>query len=315
MAPPWKSPAPGPILPHMRRILLAASALGWLCGAAAAGPDARSAVGGFKFKAGESPEEGGSVVGRAVAAPRAALAPKSRGVVDYLSRKGRSWEPGARDDGEKLFRDAVLAIAAYRSTPGEGRVRDISFKDEQKMLSVDFYMNTGGGKLNPDGAQTQALEKRLDALIAEKPITQVDLLYEALIAAEGNVTMAFGSLSELFCRRRADYIPAVGDIQNVAGKTYYRYAGAFISLHGPVVETLGKTSAYANMAGNPIVYAGAEVVGWWARFIATGQAGGGIDTLNTLGPEGNGNIVDKSGEMNKGFDAGRRLRGAFPGGG
>lgn len=35
----------------------------------------------------------------------------------------------------------------------------------------------------------------------------------------------------------------------------------------------------------------------------------GIDTLKTLGPQGNGNIVDKGGQLHMGFTAAETLRG------
>jgi len=69
------------------------------------------------------------------------------------------------------------------------------------------------------------------------------------------------------------------------GKNYYRFAGLFIGLHKGLIRSLGESAAYANIVGNPLVYAGAEVVQWWGEFFRTRRAPSKqVDTLRTLGP-------------------------------
>lgn len=231
----------------------------------------------------------------------------------YLAQTGRkfeAWPAGyykaPPDDAAKLAKDIELAIDAYQYL----NHKNVTYVDAQDHASLRFYLNSGEAKFNPNAAQTAKLDGRLNDLFTGGKVLQVDLLYEALVAADGNVTMALGSLAELFCKHRGSYIPRVADMENADGKNYYRYAGAFIDLHGVLIRKLGEGAAYGNIAGNPIVYAGGEVINWWSNYLRTGQARGGIDTLKTLGPDGNGNLVDKVPELRKGFDAADQVKAA-----
>lgn len=212
---------------------------------------------------------------------------------------------GIADDDKKLAADAELAVKAYRYLRG-GKV---STEDDQTFASVGFFMRTGDASFNPNRAQTAKLRDKIDGTAG--PMLQVDVIYEALVATDGNLTLAFGSLAELFCARRAEYVPKIADMdQSADGKNYYRYAGAFIGLHGWAARVAGMGGAYANIGGNPVVYAGYEVYDAWKSYFTTGKMKG-IDTLKTLGPEGNGNIVDKGGQLHLGFSAAEALRGKF----
>lgn len=207
------------------------------------------------------------------------------------------------DDEKKLAADAELAAKAYEYLRG-GKV---SVKDDQTFASVGFFMRTGDAAFNPNRAQTGRLRAKLDG--TEGRILQVDAIYEALVATDGNLTLAFGSLAELFCADRAVYVAKVADMDaSVDGKNYYRFAGAFIGLHGWTTRVAGMGGAYANIGGNPIVYAGYEVYDAWKSYFTTGRMKG-VDTLKTLGPEGNGNLVDKGGQLQIGFNAAESLRG------
>lgn len=228
---------------------------------------------------------------------------------DYLVQSGKRydvWPPsyskGQEDDDAKLFADMTIAIEAWEYL----RKKKVTYEDKQSFVSFDFYMKTGDAKFNPDGGQTSKLQGALNGHFAGGSLTQADLLFEALEATDGNMTMALGSLAELFCWNRNDYIPKVADMMNAEGKNYYRFAGAFISLHSGVVRTLGQSGAYANMAGNPIVYAGKEIIDWWGAFLQS-KPTKPVDTLKTLGPQGNGNLVDKGGELHKGMNASEKL--------
>jgi len=232
------------------------------------------------------------------------LRPRSD-VSSYLAtiNDGRKFS-GRGDDAAKLAADAELAAASYRALRG----RPISTKDDQTFASAGFFMRTGDATFNPNHGQTRALQSRLDGYFATGPVLQVDLIYEALIATDGNLTLAFGSLAQLFHARRADYVPKVADMSQADGKNYYRFAGAFIGMHGWTTRVAGMGGAYANIGGNPIVYAGYEVYDAWRSYFTTGHMKG-IDTLKTLGPQGNGNIVDKGGQLHMGFTAAETLRG------
>jgi hypothetical protein len=217
----------------------------------------------------------------------------------------RKFGTGA-DDDKKFAADAELAVKAYQYLRG-GR---ISTKDDQTFASAGFFMRTGDATFNPNPGQTRALQGKLDGHFATGPLLQVDLIYEALVATDGNLTLAFGSLAQLFCARREDYVAKVADMDKADGKNYYRFAGAFIGLHGWTTRVAGMGGAYANIGGNPVVYAGYEVYDAWKSYFTTGQMKG-IDTLKTLGPEGNGNLVDKGGQLQLGFAAAENLRGKF----
>lgn len=245
-------------------------------------------------------------------APSSAFAQVARGprpasdVSSYLATVNDSRRfGGIADDEKKLAADAELAVKAYEYLRG-GKV---TTKDDQTFASVGFFMRTGDASFNPNRAQTAKLRGRIDG--APGPLLQVDVIYEALVAADGNLTLAFGSLAELFCARRTEYVAKVADMDKSAdGKNYYRYAGAFIGLHGWATRVAGMGGAYANIGGNPVVYAGYEVYDAWKSYFTTGRMKG-IDTLKTLGPEGNGNIVDKGGQLHLGFSAAEALRGKF----
>jgi hypothetical protein len=222
----------------------------------------------------------------------------------YLADVGRKYDPGIDDDA-KLYEDIQLAVGVWEAKAG----KTVTYKDTQKHASFEFYMNQGEANFNPNSKQTGRARGRLEDLLATGPILQIDALYEALDAAEGNVTMAFGSLAEIYCLDRKKFVAMTADMDHsVADKNYYRFAGAFIGLQDATVRTLGEAGAYANMAGNPVVYAGAEVYQWWAKLAKTGTVPAGVDTLRTLGPEGNGNLVDKSGQLSIGMGAAKRLR-------
>lgn len=214
-----------------------------------------------------------------------------------------SYYKAPEDDAGKLFDDLTLAIDAYERLKG----RRVSYEDRQQHMSMDFYMNQGAAVFNPNRAQTAALKDKLDGYRAAGKFLQVDALYEAIVAANGNVTLGLGSLAELYCQHRDVLIGATADVMNSDGKNYYRYAGGFIGLHAAVTRALGESAAYANIVGNPVVYAGAEIVQWWGDFLR-GRPTKDVNTLRTLGPQGNGNVVDKGGELRKGMDAAQRLR-------
>lgn len=214
-----------------------------------------------------------------------------------------SYYKAPADDANKLFDDLSFAIDAYERLKG----RRVSYEDRQQHMSVDFYMSQGAAVFNPNRAQTAALKGKLDGYRSSGKFLQVDALYEAIVAADGNVTLALGSLAELYCHNRDTYIAATTDVSNSDGKNYYRYAGGFIGLHATVTRALGESAAYANIVGNPVVYAGAEIVQWWGDFLR-GRPTRDVNTLRTLGPQGNGNVADKGGELRKGMDAAQRLR-------
>ncbi|MBI5622940.1 MAG: hypothetical protein HY924_04090 [Elusimicrobia bacterium] len=239
--------------------------------------------------------------------------PLRSGIGDYLAQTGKaypvyppSYYKGADDDADKLAKDAAIAVEAYEYLTR----KKVTFEDKQSFVSFDFYMKTGDARFNPNAAQTSKLQSAIAGHLSNGKVVQADLIYEGLVATGGNLTLAFGSLAELFCWNRNDYIPKVADMSNADGKNYYRYAGAFIGLHSGVVRALGAGGSWANMTGNPIVYAGAEVIQWWGDFLK-GKPTKGVDTLKTLGPEGRGNLVDKGGELHKGLDAAEKLRKQF----
>jgi hypothetical protein len=236
---------------------------------------------------------------------QAALSPEQRLAEARKFLYDRKSGP-SEDNAARLYEDTSLAIKAWEyAFPG----RAVSYRDTQDFASLRFYMNSGDARFNPDTAQTRRAQQALDALMPRNP-PQALVIFEALASADGNVTLAMGSLAELFCSRRNAYVPRVRDMARADGKNYYRFAGFFIGLHPAVVRAAGGTAAYGNIVGNPIVYAGAEIVEWWAGVFKTGKMNGGVDTLRTMGPDGRGNLVDKLPELHKGLDAAELLRSA-----
>lgn len=266
---------------------------------------------------------GGAFAQGAVSADEALRDAKNRiphrtAVNDYLLQTGKKYDVFTAsyfklaDDGEKLYHedgkeklyaDIMTAIAAFEFI----KKKRVTYKDEQEFVSADFWMNTGAAKFNPNAAQTRALEASLNGYFATGRVTQADLIYEAIVASDGNVTLGLGSLAEIFCWNRG-YIAHVGDMgDGSAQKNYYRFAGAFIGLHGSIVRNMGKAGSWANMAGNAPVYAGAEIFSWW-KAVFTGAPRPHVDTAARFSTQGNNNIVDKSGELNKGLEASDIIR-------
>ena len=240
----------------------------------------------------------------AVSAPAPAPLSKEQRLAEAGRSLGSRRSDKENDTAARLFEDTTLAIKAYEYCfPGER----VTYGDNQDFMSPKFYLNTGLAQFNPDKEQTNRLERALDALMPANP-SQARVIFEGLIAARGNLTLATGSLAELFFAKRGQYLPHVRDMAFAGGKNYYRFAGLFIGLHPALIRLAGGPCAYANIVGNPVVYAGAEIVEWWAGFFRTGKTSGGVNTLNTLGPDGRGNLVDKIPELNKGLDAAARLR-------
>lgn len=206
------------------------------------------------------------------------------------------------DTAARFSDDTELAITAFEYCFG----RPVSYADSQEFASGDFWQRTGTAQFNPNMTQTSRIGQALDALMPSNP-SQAQLIFEGLVGTKGNVPLAMGSLAELFCEKRNEYLPHVRDMAFSDGKNYYRFAGMFIGLHPALIRMAGKTGAQANILGNPIVYAGKEVFDWWAEFLTTGK-NSGINTLETMGPNGNGNLIDKLPELDKGLEASTKLR-------
>ena len=84
-------------------------------------------------------------------------------------------------------------------------------------------------------------------------ITEEDLIVQALVANDGNVPLAVGSIAEVLYQPRTR--PLAGRIAGLAndGKDYYRFAGAFVGLQkNPAVQAVGLLGSEANILGNPI---------------------------------------------------------------
>ncbi|MBI3565423.1 MAG: hypothetical protein HY079_09530 [Elusimicrobia bacterium] len=269
--------------------------------------DDRSAIlariSALKAQSASAPKAAPAAAAEPVLHPRSDVRAYMAMTGDYRVFYRRGYYKAPDDDAKKLQADADLAVKAFEKLTG----KTVTHEDSQTFASMDFFMRTGEAAFNPNRAQTAKLQSALDGLMAGGPVLQTDLVYEALKATDGNLTLAMGSLAELFCARRNEWIPKVADMADYAGKNYYRYAGFFIGLHGWTTRALGRAGSYANMGGNPVVYAGYEVYAWW-RDTLTGQPTKSVDTLKTLGPDGNGDLVDKGGELHKGFDAAEAFR-------
>lgn len=241
----------------------------------------------------------------APAATPAAAGPRSD-VAKYLlladAATLASYVPGrGPDDAKKLAADVRVAVDAYKKL-----VRpSVDTTDDQSHVSVDFYLRTGAAAFNPNKAETGRLRASLRALMDRGPVLQVDAVYEALKATDGNLARAMGSLAELFCEDRAYYVGHVSDMAAADGKNYYRFAGFYIGLHDWGTAELGKVASYANIAFNPAIYAGAEVVQFWGD-VFSGRHTNGVDTADTLGARAK--YGAKSGELGKGLDAAKGFR-------
>lgn len=215
----------------------------------------------------------------------------------------RAKSPGD-DDWKTLKADAAKALDLYANATVR---KSPSFEDPQDHASADFYLRTGGAQFNPNGAQTEALRRSLVELTGRRRVYQAELVHEALIAAEGNLPLAMGSLAQIFHDQRNSLISRVEGMKDDSGKNYYRYAGAFIGLQNAPVRLLGEIGSYANIGGNPIVYAAAEVIGFWGKAITTGSLPQGIDTIETVSSRGK--VGPKSRQLQMGIEAMLELTG------
>lgn len=206
------------------------------------------------------------------------------------------------DDKDKLLSDILRAVDAYETITG----KEVSYKDDQQFVSWDFYMRQGEANLNPDRRQTATLQYAVMPFIERRKLTQAELIHEAILAADGNATLGIGSLAELICWQRSDLIPRVEGIENREGKTYYRFAGAFIGFHGEFTSRLGETAAMANILGNPIVYSAAEIGKWWVDLITEPGSQKAVDSVETF--KTRSKYGAKAGEMHMGLAAARAIR-------
>ena len=222
---------------------------------------------------------------------------------NFYTKLGLATASSGTDDWKKLKADAQIAVGIYSNATARERV---SYDDPQNHTTADFYLRTGGAQFNPNSSQTAALKRSIYLLLENRNTTQTELIHEALLATEGNLPLAFGSLAKIFHDDRAGLIPRVDGMTDDSAKNYYRFAGAFIGLQSGPVRLLGEIGSYGNMAGNPIVYAAAEVIGFW-RDTFTGKSNGGVNTIRTVASRGM--VAPKSRQLRMGVEAMLELKG------
>jgi hypothetical protein len=228
-------------------------------------------------------------------------------------------ETGGEDDEYRLASDARNAAALYKELTG----KDVAYDDPQDAsLSANWqrFMNSGASKFNPNDTQNERLKKSVQFARKHGNLTQTELIAEAIMAADGNITMGMGSLSLLLHDDRN--ISYIKGMTNSSGKNYYRFVGAYIGLHeSEAIRSLGMMGAHGNIVGNPVVYGTVKTAGdfWDATKFALKYYGitpnskaEPVDfgkTVETFGPKGNGNIVDKEHELLMGLNASLIYRG------
>jgi hypothetical protein len=159
----------------------------------------------------------------------------------------------ALDDALGFYAAVDGAVARYGG--------DVSFEDPQKKLSMEYYMNTGSAAFNraPGGeAATGRIEYWLRSCVQQGvPLTQEDVILQAIVQNQGRVTLAMGSLAEILEKgQNRAWAGRIKGLRN-DGKDYYRFAGAYVGLQSNVVvRGAGALGSYANIAGNPLVYTG-----------------------------------------------------------
>jgi len=216
---------------------------------------------------------------------------------NFYEKLGLRKKPSSSDNSNTLKADAKKAVDIY----GNATVRKpVSFEDPQSHTTADFYLRTGGAEFNPNSAQTTKLRNSIYRLLKTRNTTQAELIHEALIATEGNLPFAFGSLAKIFHDDRSALIPKVDGMKDDSAKNYYRYAGSFIGLQKAPVRLLGEIGSYGNIAGNPIVYAAAEVIGYW-KDTFTGKPTRSVNTIRTV--SSTGKVAPKSRQLQMGIEA------------
>jgi hypothetical protein len=227
--------------------------------------------------------------------------------------------PGAatHDEANGFQQSVSKGLSDYQAShPGV----KLHYDDPQRRdvkETKDFFLRTGGAQFNrapasgdfPGGAvATHNLQDWLQGQVKDDHRVPMDQLIEhAVDANKGNVTLAMGSLAEIFHDNR-DWAGKVDGMRN-DGKDYYRFAGAYAALQdSKSTVALGYLGSMANIGGNPIVYGAAGsaqyVYGKVTGDQAVAQEGADLALSRTeIQPN-----VNKINEFHIGFQAGLGLR-------
>ena len=221
---------------------------------------------------------------------------------------------GNEDDDGEFYVDLNGAAWVYKSFLG----RQVSYDDYQDgslKLNWERFSNSGEANFNPNFEETENLRDSLEDAIQYGKITQGELIHEAILATNGNITMGMGSLAKIFHDNRS-MIRSVQGMRDASGKNYYRFVGMYVGLHKSwLIRNLGTVAGDMNIAGNPVVYGVDRVVRdfWKATKFALDYYGLKDDanaepvdfkeTAKVFGPEGRGNLIDKYPEYYKGLCA------------
>ena len=138
-------------------------------------------------------------------------------------------------------------------------------------------------------------------------LTQAEVIFEALRLTDGNVTMAMGSLGEIFCEQRRKFLPRIADMEEASGKNYYRFVGMFTGLHNGLLRSAGAAGGYGNIVGNPLAYLIGKTAVWWADYFQSGKVGD-YDVREIFSVDGHNNIIDKVPQLDIGLSAAKKLR-------
>ena len=223
----------------------------------------------------------------------------------YLRLRPNRASPAAADDADKLFQDTDLAIDAVAGMTGLLP----SYGDGQKFVSADFYKRIGEARFNPDTKQTGRIAEALSRMLKDPKVklTQAEVIFEALRLTDGNVTMAMGSLGEIFCEQRRKFLPRIADMEEASGKNYYRFVGMFTGLHNGLLRSAGAAGGYGNIVGNPLAYLIGKTAVWWADYFQSGKVGD-YDVREIFSVDGHNNIIDKVPQLDIGLSAAKKLR-------
>ena len=219
-----------------------------------------------------------------------------------------------KDDGDKLYIDFSHAVGTYKILSGKSVSYD-DFQDDSLKRNWQRFLNSGTASFNPNDEENRRLSDSLNDAIKYGKLAQAELIHEALLAANGNVTMGMGSLAKVFFDN-SGMVSHIQGMKEASEKNYYRFVGMYVGLHKTwMIRNMGSLAGYGNIAGNPVIYGTDRVCKdfWKATIFALEYYGLKNDTgarpvnfkktLETFGPKDRGNLIDKVPEYGKGLRA------------
>jgi hypothetical protein len=215
---------------------------------------------------------------------------------------------GEMDSDAAVFQRSLQAAIA--------RSGEVSYDDPQRRTWAElkeFFGRTGTAAFNraPGGAEaTQETDRWVKEHAGKGGGTNLEeVIFAAIKANKGNVTLAMGSLAEVLCE--GDNRALAARIQGLRNnqKDYYVFAGAYVALQpGWHEQFLGYLGSHGNIAGNPLAYSAMGALQWVSGAIDgdAKERAEGVKAMTTRwGVEAN---YWKFHEFNAGFFGARGVR-------